>query len=394
MIFQFKMVVEQGQQSRLDRRDFIKYTLLATAGYAALNKSTSVDSLPLWHRDLQVLPPQFPIHSDLRGIAVNFPYLSSWLEYPGILNGIMDDARQVGASYIRVFLSDKFESELGKYEFGYLENVAMLSEKFPLQVEIIDGYKIFHSENYAPSYLPSKPESPYLLGETGDLRSQRLNIFKDGRAREKLIEREFAVARFFKNIPGVVALSIGNEIEPPVDAHEEAQEIMMELYPLLVAAVREAAPQKPLLSGVADPTLLVGLDLIDTIHIYPEIFTNKLEDIFARLKKQPRKSPLICQEIGIPSFLKWGSFELPIPFHDRLSAAFIDRSLARFVDVNEEDGWKRFNLGGVVLWRLTYVGNPHRDGFGLIPQRQPLTMDILRKWQDFYTSNSPANNVA
>lgn len=394
MISQFKMVIEQGQQRGLDRRDFLKYTLLAAVGYTALNKSTNGDSLPPWHRDLRILPPQFPLPSNLGGIAVNFPYLSSWLAYPGILNGILEDAGQIGANYIRVFISDKFESELGGYEFGYLENVAKLSEKFPLQVEIIDGYKIFHSDKHAPSYSPSKPESPYLLEESGDLRNQRLSLFKDGRAREKLIEREFVVARFFNSVPGVIALSIGNEIEPPVDNHDRAQELMMELYPLLVAAVREAAPQKPLLSGVGDPTLVVDLDLIDTIHIYPEIFSTKLEDIFTRLRKHPRKAPFICQEIGFPSVLKWGNFELPIPFNDRLSAAFIDRTLAKFVEVNEEDGWKRFNLEGVVLWRLTYDGNPHRDGFGLIPKWRPLTMGVVREWQDFYTSNPPANNVA
>ena len=390
------MAVEQNYPQSLTRRNFlIKSTFLATVGYVGLRSNDILEevSSPL-HSDLQILPPQFQAPPSLRGIAVNFPYLTSWLEYPGILGEILRSATEIGAVYIRAFPSKKSETELGRYEYGYLENIAYLSERFPLQVEIIDGYPIFHSEKWSPSYSPTVPESPYLIKENGDLKAQRLAIFHDGRARESLVAREYEVARFFRDVPGVIALSIGNEIEPPTESHEEAQELMAELYPLLVQAAREGASNKPLLSGVADPTLVPdGLGLIDTLHIYPEFFSNKFEGIMARLRSHPRSTPMICQEIGYPSVLKLNDREIPIPFHDRLRAGFIDRTLAKFVEINAQDRWKRLQLDGVVLWRLTFDGNPHKDGFGIIPAHALATMETISSWQRFFKS-SPANNAA
>ena len=402
------MIREGEFPQGLTRRDLFKLAALAGGGYTALRGSQAIGehTLPAWSQDLTVLPPQVPVPSALLGLSANFPYFYRWIDNSRVMDRFWADKEATGIRYVRQFppSRDAFEPELGSYRFDLLENIPRSAELIPAEFNLIDGYWIFHSEKGDWSYKgKTKPNSAYLKPEYGSLKDQRLAFFTNDYLIGSFIKRAVEMINYLRGARGIIAFSIGNEIEPPVDDLGYARELVTTWYSKVAPPIKEVIGETPILSGLSDPDLLdaneakkIGL-AADTFHVFPHaIIDGKINRLAESLKGRPRQLPLICQEIGFYSRLERGRFTLTIPseVQDIMFSWMLDYVFSKFSEVNQIDGWKRGNFGGVGIWRFTFEGNPHDDGFDFTPRKLPKSLETLFKCDDFLQASSLASNVA
>lgn len=323
-------------------------------------------------KDFTILPPEFPTPSELVGINLNAPFLWQEVDSPEKIERAIKNASQFGARSIRVFINDEFEPELGNYQFEVLDKIKKLAQKFPLQVDLFDAYPLFHASDFNPVYGSSSFSSPYLV--------EKVNFFTDKSIQETFLKRVKVVVEYLNHHPGILAWSVANELTPPVQTKERAKEILTSWYEKVITEIRKIDKERPILSGVANPTLLdeeklkqCGLTA-NTLHLYP--FLGK-EDT---LSTQSRRSlPLVCQEVGFPSQIFGFSFLFA---HDELFSRYLSRHLLSFIEINEKERWLRPKVTSIGLWRLTFEDDSHQDGFGLTPEKLPQTLKVLQNWKE------------
>lgn len=324
-------------------------------------------------KDYTVLPPEFPTPSKLIGINLNAPFLWREVDSPDKIEKAVRNARQFGARTIRVFINDEFELELGDYHLEVLEKIDRLAQKFPLQVDLFDAYPLLCSNKFNPVYGLSSLSSPYLV--------EKQNFFTNQFIQETFLERIRKIVGCLNKTPGIIAWSVANELAPPVQTRERAKKILTDWYEKVIMAIRQIDQKRPILSGVANPTLLdeerlkkSGLTA-NTIHLYP--FSGSSENI---LHAQHQKIlPLVCQEIGFPSRIFGFSFSFA---HDELFSRYLSHNFSSFFEINEKEKWLKPKITSLGLWRLTFEGDFHQDGFGIDPEKSPQTLKVLRVWKE------------
>lgn len=332
-------------------------------------------------KDFTVFPPEFPTPSELVGINLNAPFLWQEVKSPEKIEKSIENAHQFGARTVRVFVNDEFEPELGKYRFEVLEKIEKLAQKFPLQVDLFDAYPLLQANKFNVIYGSSSLSSPYLtFRKEKPFIQQQLNFFTDKSIREIFLKRVKEIVNRLHHTSGIVAWSIANELAPPTRTKEEAKKILTDWYEEVVIAIRQTDKERPILSGVADPNLLDEERLKDcglsanTIHLYP--FSGSSENILNA--QQQKLLPLICQEIGFPSRIFGLSFSFA---HDELFSRYLSHNFSSFFEVNEREKWLKPKITSIGLWRLTFEGDLHQDGFEIIPENLPITLKILRDWE-------------
>lgn len=324
-------------------------------------------------KDFTILPPECPAPSELTGINLNAPFLWRTVDSPDKIEKAVNNARQFGARTIRVFINDEFEPELGKYRFEVLGKIKKLAQKFPLQVDLFDAYRLLHANKFNPVYGSPNLSSPYLVAH--------LDFFTDQFIRGMFLERVKTIITHLSRTPEIVAWSIANELTPPIENKKEARGILTNWYVEVVTEIRKIDPKRPILSGVTNPTLLdeerlkqCGLTA-NTFHLYP--FSGSSENIFN--VQQQKSLPLVCQEIGFPSKLFGFSFSFA---HDELFSRYLSHNFSSFFEINEKEKWLKPKITSVGLWRLTFEGDSHQDGFGIDPEKSPQTLKVLQAWKE------------
>lgn len=323
-------------------------------------------------KDFTILPPERPAPSELTGINLNVPFLWREVDSPEKIERAIENAQQFDARTIRVFINDEFEPELGDYRFEVLEKIEKLAQKFPLQVDLFDAFSLLRANKFNPVYGSSLLSSPYLVAD----------FFTDKPIREIFLERVRKIVSQLNHVPKIVAWSVANELKPSARTKEEARKVLTDWYEEVIKTIRHLDPKRPILSGVADPTLLdeerlkaCGLTA-NTIHFYPDPTENAFRFYQTNYKKV---LPLICQEIGFPSKIFGFSFSFA---HDELFSRFLSYCFSQFIEINEKEKWLRPNLTSIGLWRLSFEGDPHQDGFGLSPEKSPQTLKVLQVWEE------------
>lgn len=322
-------------------------------------------------RDFSVLSPEFPTPTELIGVNLNAPFLWREVNSPEKIERAIKNAHQFGAQTIRVFVNDEFEPELGNYQFEVLTKIKKLAQKYPLQVDLFDAFSLVHANKLNPVYSSSALSSPYLMEKKGFFTNQSIQ--------ETFLERVRKIVEDLNKTPGIVAWSVANEVALPAQTIEKAKETLTSWYEKVITEIRKIDKERPVLSGVADPTLLdeerlkrCGLTA-NTLHLYP--FSGDENS----LNTQSQKSlPLVCQEIGFPSRIFGFSFSF---IHDEIFSRYLSHNFSSFFEVNEKEKWLRPRVTSIGLWRLTFEGDSHQDGFGIDPKESPQTLKVLQDWE-------------
>lgn len=331
----------------------------------------------------RVLPTEFAVPSYLAGIVPNHPFLWEHVDSPEKIQKEILKAEQMQTRLIRVFLDDRVEPSPGDYRLDMLDKLARLAEQIDLQVDLFDAYNLLHSDRPSLFYPVHEPTSPY-LGRLGrSLTERKQAFFTDPEMLDFFQKRIFRFVNHLKGVKGIKVWSVGNELEAP----EEALTLW---YSKVLPVIREADPERPIISGVADPNLLdegilqpLGLSA-NTIHIYPG---GNLDEIMTRYQnRHARYVPLVCQEIGFPRLPGYIAY-------DWLYSQFLNRTLLRFVEINQPDGWIRPIVTGVGPWKLT-ADAKDSDGHEIHPDELPRAMGRLWAWNDIVEKSiAPASNA-
>jgi len=380
----------------LSRRRLITLGGLAAAGVVTaplawkINKLIGENFEPVGNLeallDFTVLPPKIPTPPELRGIIMNSPFLWQHTDIPDAIDRAVENARAFESKTIRVFINDTYEPELSHFEPWVLENTKVLTEKFPLIVDLFDAYPLLHSNKPNIIYGSWPLTSPYLVKTKGrSLIDQQLAFFVDPDLVEIFLNRARSIVDSLKS-SRVVAWSVANELIPPVGTPEEKREILTTWYEKVLREIRRLDPNRPIVSGVADPTLLdeqrlktAGLTA-NTIHLYPGGPDNWIRI----LASHHQCLPWIIQEIGFPTKalgIQLGSLR------DELLASFLVDRLLRFIKVDEKNRTVKPESESLGIWRLTFEGDWHDDGFSVSPQSLPKTSKILKTWQSMVLKN-------
>lgn len=356
-----------AEREQFNRRTFLTgaaATAAATAGYLEYaRRFPYVSPVPernnVSFREL-ALPP------DLVGLHVNYPFLWKLVDNPPFLQSALANVEKIGAESVRVIINYKSEPGLGVYDFRVLKKIKRLASLVPLQVDLFDGFD-FRSDYFNPVYGRAMPRSPYLASPDGKSRAEMLRVFfTDPRLRGHFVNRIQTIVDYFKDEPNITAWSVANELSPPPGIPQKrGRELLNGLYEQAIWAIREVDKQRTIVSGVADPTILderrlkaAGLDA-NTIHLYGN-----------PLPKYEQYLPLFGQEIGSPRRL------FGVTVSDDLYDTLLSYSLSGILPY----------FTGLVLWRLSFAGDPHRDGFEIIPENLPRTTDLLHQWRDHLAS--------
>lgn len=339
-------------------------------------------------RGFDVLPFTLSVAPVLAGITPNHPWLWEQIDSREKIDKELEKAGKMPTKLIRIFLDDRVEPALGRYQRGFFDKVAMLSERVDLQVDLFDAYNLLHSDRPSLSYSSKEPTSPYLGRKEGkSLTDRKRNFFQDPAMVEAFQKRVFTLVSHLKDARGIKVWSVGNEFEAPT-------EVLSDWYAKILPVIREIDDRRPVVAGVADPTLLdegrlapLGLSA-NTIHIYPDIVNRSLEKIMDRyINAHSSTVPLICQEIGFPDFP--GNIG-----HDWLYSQFLNQALLNLVEVNQRDSWVRPLVAGLGLYRLS-TGEEEPDGHEIIPDELPETMSVVWRWNEIMEkANFPSSNAA
>lgn len=376
------------EKEKLSRREFLITGAFAGAGFLAIKwdvEKVAQNFSPTFNleklKDFTVLPPEFPTPSKLVGINLNAPFLWQEVDSPEKIERAIENANQFGARTIRVFVNDEFEPELEDYHFEVLEKIEKLAQKFPLQVDLFDAYPLLHASDFNPVYGSSSLSSPYLVIKEKTLIQQQLDFFTDKSIEKIFLRRVKEIIGSLNHVPGIAAWSVANELAPPTQTGKRAKEILTSWYEKVVTEIRKIDKERPILSGVADPTLLdeerlkaCGLSA-NTIHLYPDLTENAFRLYQTNHK---RVLPLICQEIGFPSKIFDFSFS---SIHDELFSRFLSHNFSSFFEINEKEKWLKPKITSISLWHLSFPGDSHRDGFELTPENLPKTLKVLQNWK-------------
>ncbi len=267
-----------------------------------------------------------------------------------------------------------------------MDNIKVLTEKFPLIVDLFDAYPLLHSNKPNATYGSWSLTSPYLVKTKGrSLIDQQLAFFVDPNLVEIFLNRVRSIVGSLKS-SRVVAWSVANELIPPVGTPEEKREILTTWYEKVLREIRRLDPNRSIVSGVADPTLLdeqrlktAGLTA-NTIHLYPGGPDNWIRI----LASHHQCLPWIIQEIGFPT----KAFGIQLgSLRDELLASFLVDRLLRFIRVDEKKRTVKPESESLGIWRLTFEGDRHNDGFSVSSQSLPKTTKILKSWQSMVLKN-------
>ena len=338
-----------------------------------------------------IIPHEFekPVPAELKGGIVNCAYLTFHANSPAMLDQIAREAREFGASAIRVFIGDSF----GPVE---LEKIRRLAEKYPLHIDLFDTFRMLHAAKPSLVLTPQKLDSSYLMGaETDeDIRERQLAFFTDPEIRMNFINRVKTIVQNLRDAAGIKVWSVANEPEPPIEDWEEKRKILTDWYVEVIKAIREEDHKRPIVSGVADPTLLdeerlkeVGLTA-NTIHLYPGFGSSSVDAVSHRyMNEHMRVLPLFCQEIGyyhrVNLQLPARAFSIPLPLHDQRLSSFLHGTALRFAQVDTRNQTLKLPFTGIGLWQLDYDNPYHKDGFEVKPKDVPLTTQTLKTWGEF-----------
>ncbi len=382
----------------LNRRELITLGGLAAAGVVTAPLAREIKKLigenfePVGNLeallDFTVLPPKIPTPPELRGIIMNSPFLWQYIGIPDATDQAIENARAFGSKAIRVFINDTYQPELSHFEPWVLDDIKVLTEKFPLMVDLFDAYPLLHSNKPNAIYGSWPLTSPYLVKTKGrSLIDQQMAFFVDPALVEIFLNRVRSIVGSLKS-SRVVAWSVANELIPPVGTPEEKREILTTWYEKVLREIRRLDQNRSIVSGVADPTLLdeqrlktAGLTA-NTIHLYPD--PGGLDNLIRILASHRECLPWIIQEIGFPA-QAWG-VQLG-SLRDELLASFLVHRLLRFIRVDEKKRTVKPESESLGIWRLTFEGDWHNDGFSVSPQSLPKTTKILKTWQSMVLKN-------
>lgn len=358
----------------LSRRNFTRLLPLAVTAIALGRGLEIPPKFDLLENFALVLePPVLP--KKLQGLHLNAPFLHQESE-PVQASGIAQ-AKEFGAHSLTLFLNQSFEPRLGHYHYSVLDQVAGLA--YPKIVVLNDGYDIFHSNIYNPAYgRTAELSSPYALG---DSLPAKLNFFTDTHLIEAYAQRITHIVNYLKGNDDIIAWVVGNEMHPPLDhlnnlPENERHQFYRHLtgwFAIMVEAIRELDPNRPVILGLADPHLIIEEDLLHfdqvatTQHYYPG---SRVATV--------RHLPLFAHEIGHP----YKTFGIPLPpeYVDRQLARLFSNYLNAFITLDQESHIAHTQLGGVAFWRVAGKNSLHRDNFELEPNQIPQTIKLVNQW--------------
>lgn len=386
----------ENKRFLLNRRELITLGGLAVAGVVTAPLAWEIKKLiggnfePVGNLeallDFTVLPPKVLTPPELRGIIMNSPFLWQYTGIPEAIDRAVENANAFESKAIRVFINDTYEPELSHFEPWVLDSTKALTKKFPLIVDLFDAYSLLHSNKPNATYDSWPLNSPYLVKTKGrSLIDQQLAFFVDPDLVEIFLNRVRSIVGSLKS-SRVVAWSVANELIPPVGTPEDKREILTTWYEKVLREIRRLDQARPIVSGVADPTLLdeqrlkaAGLTA-NTIHLY----AGGSDNLIRILASQRKCLPWIIQEIGFPARaygIQLGSLR------DELMASFLVDRLLRFIRVDEKKRTVEPRSESLGIWRLSFEGDSHDDGFQVSPRSLPKTTKVLKTWQSMVLKN-------
>lgn len=390
-------------ERRLSRRDFLKvgtaFSLAASLEAGLTLKKGKLQVVqdiadrisPTFElgrlESIQALSSDFPLPEPLNPICFNSPFLWRVADCSETLDRFAIKVTRITGMHhsskdtqIRIFIDDAFENPVGQYHPAVLEQVKILSRRFPLIPDLFDAYQLLHSDKSA--CYPSRPiTSPYLDLLPDDLteRDKQLQFFTDPDVREAILERIAFIVNALKDEEGIVAWSVGNEFDPPVDSVTDKKTLLTPFYEDAVRLIRSIDRERPILSGVADPNFLdeevlkeAGLTA-NTIHVYD---SNKLPAVLGEYRRK-QHLPLVCQEIGLAGSCNGFNFKFA---QDFLFYGFLQDVFSNFIEVDQQNGTYKPQVTSLWPWQLTVAGL-NEDGFEIEPDRMQMSCRLLQSWQ-------------
>lgn len=311
--------------------------------------------------------------ASLTGIIPNCHHLP-YIENPEIQEKLIKNIKMSGAVCTRVFLVDRFEPRLGDYQQAQLDKVAKLSKRMPLTVDLFDAYATLHA---------SAPSSPYLVDKLGrDLKEKQMAIFTDPEIRKALARRLKVAIQALKGELGIKAWGMANELNLRINDIAPMRDLHTDLFQELVETILSVDSSRPIFIGIDDPNLVIEerfthyrSPIINTIHVYP--YSSHLKMVYDYRSKEEHYLPLAGQEIGYPRAQRGYEGSVVVtPDYDRTLSQFsIQIFNGLSTHASEGEITPLFSAWGP--WRISAEGDPHNDGFEIIPDKMPELSDTL-----------------
>jgi hypothetical protein len=300
----------------------------------------------------------------LSGIIPNCAYLP-FLPL-GVQGRMIENMNACGATGARVFLDDRFEPSIGNYQMGYLDQVASLSRRMPITLDLFDGYHLLHK---------SEPDSPYLGKGSRNLYERQMDILIDEEVQRAYLKRTSTIVDRLKDEPGILAWGLANELNLNRNQYADVarpgtlSSFHTKLFDRQIQTILSLDDKRPILIGVDDPNLVDEEELskfdgrvFNTIHVYP---TTEHEEMISNYLSNEHLLPLVCQEVGFSRALlrqEDGQYDSVLAGYLKNIFTKLDPYIVAFGP-----------------WRLTGNGDSHSDGYEINPMEMSETLETIRQ---------------
>jgi len=354
---------------KITRRDFLKKTIYTVGTLVGISTiSEMVSELPYDSIENLKVSPSFPLPQELRGLSMNSPFLHC---FPEAQDSVISESLKAGVTNLRIFIDDAIEPTIGDYKSHITQSVKKLHQNIASRGGtlhtiislydangMMDRFNLVHGRN--------KITSPYCDGSPEGYRK----FFTDEKTKNLFLNRAKMIIESLGDTDVVSAWEVGNEFSPP--AGEDGPAIFQNWFSAAAGSISKMDPAKrPIISGVAKPWYIderdfKGVNLINTIHIYPAPFV--FTEFRNYLGRDDRLLPLFVEEIGFPGKL----LEMNIP------ASLVDAAYSSLLNMAIRSATFSKNLlaiDGLVPWKI----DGYEDGYPN-PLNMPLTRETAVKF--------------
>lgn len=313
----------------------------------------------------------------ITGIVPNclyLPYLP-----PEVQEKMVENLEACEASAVRVFLDDRFEERLGKFNLQYLDQIAQASRRTPITLDLYDGYHLLHKKD---------PDSPYLGESSQDLTQRQMGILLDDKTKEAFLQRTAVVVGWLRGEPGIKAWGLANELNlrkrryarAALSTGKSLKTLHTDLFESQIQTILSIDRSRPILIGVDDPNLIdeerlskyQGL-VFNTIHVYPARENEQI--IREYIQTNEHYLPLVCQEVGYSRSLVKGGVHTPEEY-DAILARFLSNTLVTLYP----------HITAFGPWRITAPGDSHSDGYEIDPHMMNETLKVIKTAKEILVS--------